>query len=158
MGAVIEISISYDKIPYIKGWPADMYNKFREDFSDLEFPEDQESIQNWYSPSMFGNDEDFWNLVKLGLEPSAKRIRGMPAASLPSRFNVPSVEPDTKQTVHVHVPNDSLLAVRKLTYIEDACTNRIQEMLNDDWKIVAVIPANDTRRPTYILGHNERDK
>jgi hypothetical protein len=62
------------------------------------------------------------------------------------------------QINNISVAGQALLDIRTITWVEDSCTELVQRALDDGWKIVAVCPANDSRRPTYILGHNELNK
>lgn len=57
--------------------------------------------------------------------------------------------------VGVHISDLGLLAVRHVDWLEDACTQELQRKLNDGWRILAVCPQPDSRRPDYILGRNE---
>lgn len=66
---------------------------------------------------------------------------------------IDQVDRSQPQINNISVSGTSLLSIRSLTWIEDACTNEVQGYLDKGWKIVAVCPPNDSRRPTYILGH-----
>lgn len=55
-------------------------------------------------------------------------------------------------TVQMHLPNFSLLTFNQVSVLEDYCTNRLQEKLNEGWRIIAVCPPLSERRPTYIVG------
>lgn len=48
-------------------------------------------------------------------------------------------------------PGPSLLNVDETLLMEDACTNALQENLDNGWRILAVCP-QPQRRPDYILG------
>lgn len=55
--------------------------------------------------------------------------------------------------LHVEGRSDSYLpAVDKVMVLEDACTDKLQEHLEEGWRIIAVCPQRDQRRPDYILG------
>jgi hypothetical protein len=54
--------------------------------------------------------------------------------------------------VQIHIPDMQLWFVNQVTYLEDACTDKLQDMLNEGWHILAVCPPNAQRRPDYILG------
>jgi len=56
--------------------------------------------------------------------------------------------------VGVHISDLGLLNVTEVTYVENACTDNIQDFLDDGWRILAVCP-QPTRRPDYILGRNK---
>lgn len=50
------------------------------------------------------------------------------------------------------LPNIGLLSIREVTWRDDCCTEELQNLLNDGWRIIAVCPPNGARRPDYILG------
>lgn len=74
--------------------------------------------------------------------------------------NVPHVDQVTKgaSPIQISVFNEALLSMRTIDYIEDACTIHVRECMQRGWRILAICPANDSRRPTYILGHANMDE
>lgn len=54
--------------------------------------------------------------------------------------------------VNVHVPNAALFAVDEVEVREDECTDELRRFLEDGWRILAICPQPDQRRPDYILG------
>lgn len=54
--------------------------------------------------------------------------------------------------VEVHVPGNELLKINKVHVLQDACTDEVQRHLDDGWRILAVCPQPDQRRPDYIMG------
>lgn len=56
------------------------------------------------------------------------------------------------QRVDVHVPNLGLMNINELAYANDKCTEELQDLLRAGWRIIAVCPQPDQRRPDYILG------
>lgn len=62
------------------------------------------------------------------------------------------------QIVQIHVPNMSLMLVNEVTYLDDGCTEELQKLLDDGWRILAVCPPNSQRRPDYILGRYNKEK
>lgn len=48
-------------------------------------------------------------------------------------------------------PGPNLLSVNETMLMEDACTDELQENLNNGWRILAVCP-QPQRRPDYVLG------
>jgi hypothetical protein len=119
------------------------------------FPEKPEELQDWAAIKVVGFLDDLQVLTDAGLKMDVSRVRGMYAEQLPG-LGVPQTNAQT-QFVNVVIPNAGLFSVRKLTVLEDSCTNDIQRYLDNGWRIVAVCPPNDTRRPTYIMGHMELD-
>lgn len=57
----------------------------------------------------------------------------------------------------VHVPNLGLLNINKVAYANDYCTEELGEKLSKGWRIIAVCPQPDQRRPDYILGMSVSD-
>lgn len=57
--------------------------------------------------------------------------------------------------VDVHVPGNALLAIDEVELISDCCTDYLSERLGQGWRIVAVCPQPDQRRPDYILGRRQ---
>jgi hypothetical protein len=55
-------------------------------------------------------------------------------------------------------PGESLMAVSETMLVQDGCTDVLQRHLSDGWRIVAVQPQPDQRRPDYILGRSRRAK
>ena len=51
-------------------------------------------------------------------------------------------------------PGPSLLNVDETLLMEDACTNALQENLDNGWRILAVCP-QPQRRPDYVLGRKK---
>lgn len=59
---------------------------------------------------------------------------------------------NSEQSIHIHIPAPELSYFNKVDWLEDACTDALQKMLDDNWRILAVIPRVGQRRPDYILG------
>lgn len=56
------------------------------------------------------------------------------------------------QKCDVHVSNLGLLHINQLGYALDKCTQELQDILNQGWRIIAACVQPDQRRPDYILG------
>lgn len=56
--------------------------------------------------------------------------------------------------VQIHVPNIGLIAMNEVKVLNDACTDSLQQELDEGWSILAVCPPNEQRRPDYILGRS----
>lgn len=54
--------------------------------------------------------------------------------------------------INVHLPSMDLLMINETLLLEDSCTDKLQDHLNEGWGIVACIPRPGQRRPDYILG------
>lgn len=57
--------------------------------------------------------------------------------------------------VNVHISDVGMMQVRYVEYLLDACTEDLQTYLDEGWRIIAVCPQPDQRRPDYILGNSE---
>lgn len=61
------------------------------------------------------------------------------------------------QKCNIHVSNMGLMSINKLAYATDICTEELQGILDKGWRIIAVCPQPDQRRPDYILGMSISD-
>ena len=52
-------------------------------------------------------------------------------------------------------PSNNLLSINQTMLLEDACTDSLQNYIADGWRILAIQPQPDQRRPDYILGRNQ---
>lgn len=71
----------------------------------------------------------------------ADKIASMPAAS-------------TNEKCGQHQPNSALLSIAETKLMQDSCTDALQEQLAAGWRILAIQPQPDQRRPDYILGRS----
>lgn len=53
---------------------------------------------------------------------------------------------------NVHVPGLGLLIIDEVQVHTDCCTEELQQQLDTGWRILAVCPQPDKRRPDYVLG------
>lgn len=53
------------------------------------------------------------------------------------------------------MPGHSLAMFNAVMLMSDACSDALQDNLNQGWRILAVCPQPDQRRPGYILGRYE---
>ncbi|QDX94680.1 hypothetical protein EEL30_21810 [Brevibacillus laterosporus] len=56
------------------------------------------------------------------------------------------------QKCDVHIGNLGLLNINQMGYAVDKCTEELQVILNQGWRILAVCPQSNQRRPDYVLG------
>lgn len=154
MSQIIKIHVSYDQRDKIKALSPEAYAEIRT-IADLDLPEKVEEMPSWYDMNFTGIMEDVSLLTKHGIEVRISRVRGILALSLPdiTKLNIPVPTAEQSQIVNITIPNAGLFSVRTVRVVDDSCTDLLQRWLDDDWRIVAVCPPNDTRRPTYIVGH-----
>jgi hypothetical protein len=61
------------------------------------------------------------------------------------------------EKVSVHVPGLGLMAIDEVEVREDCCTDQLQTKLDEGWRILAVCPQPDRRRPDYVIGRTRRE-
>lgn len=83
-------------------------------------------------------------LVELAEQIRAMETRLLGAAARPESY--------VNTRVDVHVPGAPLLYIDEVKVENDLCTEALQRELEDGWRIVAVCPQPDQRRPDYVLG------
>ena len=71
--------------------------------------------------------------------------------SLENRVNLCKEQMFNKK-INVHVPGNALLDIEHVILMNNCCTDSLAEKLNEGWRIIAVCPQPDQRRPDYILG------
>ena len=138
----------------LRALPAEVYRTIRERIPRLKLPEDQEKVEAYYQDVLMDAAEAEL-LTDAGIELSIKRIKGL---AYPDWFNAAQRSGSSlpegvhNVTYQVSVANVGLLAVDEVSLLEDCCTDTLQAELDDGWRILAVCPPNDARRPTYIIG------
>lgn len=58
------------------------------------------------------------------------------------------------QLVNVVVPDIGVMRIDRCKLVEDCCTDRLNDHLRDGWRILAICPQPDQRRPDYVLGRS----
>lgn len=156
MSQVYKIEVPYQSCKIIKELAPSQYEELREEFPEFELPDDQTKVPDWNTYTVHGTQRDLDILARWGLEPQIRRIRGQ----FIDRLNLPANRipaPEAGQVVNITIPSAGLFAVQTVDVLEDLCTNELQGWLDAGWRIVAVCPPNDTRRPTYIVGHPDKE-
>jgi hypothetical protein len=60
--------------------------------------------------------------------------------------------------LEIHQPNMPLFTYNKFINLDDCCTEKLQDdYIDEGWRVVAVIPQPDQRRPDYIVGKYIKD-
>lgn len=59
------------------------------------------------------------------------------------------------RAVQITIPDTALLLINEVTVKDDCCTDELQGMLDDGWRLLAVCPPNAQRRPDYVLGRRK---
>ena len=60
--------------------------------------------------------------------------------------------------LEIHQPNMPLFTYNNFIHLNDCCTEVLQEHINEGYRVVAICPQPDQRRPAYILGKEEVKK
>lgn len=122
------------------------------------YTEDPPPSQTWEKPGAIRNSwGDFSvNLARLLVEiPDLHlTVKGVPEAlKLISERVIPPVKDavEHNETVNVVVPDIGVLAIRHVRLLENGCTDELQRLLDNGWRLLAVCP-QPARRPDYILG------
>jgi hypothetical protein len=63
-----------------------------------------------------------------------------------------SFEKMFNQKCNVHLPGIGLLTINEVIVEYDFCTEALQKKLLEGWRVLAICPQPDQRRPDYILG------
>ena len=121
------------------------YQTLRNELKMITLPETQKELKFWYPENPLLDDFHMDKLDAVCSKLQYSRIKGL-------RYNSTRGDVVNKTITQIHVANLGLFDIKKLALFEDACTDNINEQLKAGWRIIAVIPANNTRRPTYILG------
>lgn len=145
----IELEWSADKI--IKNMDPERYAALQSRIGSL--PVDQKDYNAYDHAKLLVDEFEVQMLLNEKISFNVRRIKGMysPPGYPPSWGPVGNI--GQAPVVHqVSVANVGLLDVTDVDYHEDLCTDRLREYLKVGWRILAVCPPNDARRPTYILG------
>jgi len=122
--------------------------KLRESVDHVDLPlwdEEKDEPKYWYTrTAIIDLATDGVALAAAGISFTVKRFKGT--------YKVAS--PTTQQTLNIAIPAIGLLAMDEVTLLEDACTDALQSMLGEGWRIIAVCPPDAQRRPDYILGRS----
>jgi hypothetical protein len=155
---ILKARIDYSMAQSLKALSPEKYQEFREAASSFDLPE--------------SNEVEYYNLAVESVVPIEEiktildfnygtlelmKVKGLnyPAGSTQVYRNDMSAMAPVVNNTQVCVANNPLHEVDTVHWLEDACTEELQGYLNNKWRILAVCPSNDTRRPTYILGQKK---
>lgn len=150
MSFLAKISLPYSAREVFEACTPEKYEELRKSLRCLGLPATQEELKNWYQYSeVIADDQEINLLSELDVQVTLHRVKGI--ASYPDIDGEKNTS-ITKIFNQVSVPNVGLMQVTHVCVREDYCTDALQGDLNKGWRILAVCPPNDARRPTYILG------
>jgi hypothetical protein len=141
------------------------YQKLRQSIPQLPLEKKEVSYQTFYV-----DDNGLRALANLGLDVSLTedhnantmlvklqdRISALAEELGGLKENIPTLC-SRGAAVQISIPDLGLLQIDEVTHLDDACTNELQKLLNEGWRILAVCPPNAQRRPDYILGRRKRN-
>ena len=141
----MQVSFGWDETEKLRKMTKEEYNTFTAQWPEIRF-EEYGTYVSW--PTLLYIELETLNkLTEAGFKVSVEKISGMQYNStIATAVNtIPNI-------TNVSVCNNALFEVTQVKVIEDSCTDVLQEYLNKGWRILAVCPSNDSRRPDYILG------
>ena len=143
-------SPSYElKGPLKEMSPAE-YDTFRRAVTSLELPETQDKLDSWWSSGDVIVDQEELEIISNVAPVRIRKVKGL-GNYIHNRVG------EVETTYQVSVPNVGLLAVDTVEVLENCCTHELQHWLNRGWRILAICPPNDARRPDYIVGRTGKD-
>lgn len=151
---LVKVGFEYGAGDKIRGLSPEQLAELRLDCPDLDIPS-PEDITSYWSPSDIYVDLAQAEVLaeKWGLKLYLHKIKGLQYLQEISS----KAAANTTSITNVSVANHNLFCVDEVTWLEDACTQHLQEQLDAGWRILAVCPSNDARRPDYILGRKKGD-
>lgn len=143
------IEFEYGAETIIKALSPDGYTALRDHFP--EWPEAQSSWSHWQHNPQHVIDLTTTGaaLAEVGIEFKIKRFVGC--------RKVASDKPGAVVNLQVAIPNLLLFAVDEVELLDDCCTDRLNDKLGEGWRILAVCPPANQRRPDYIIGRQKKD-
>lgn len=125
-------------------------------------PEEWNNLSTWdYGTECRLTLEEAHGLERAGVKFSVEGIDGTMLQKQKSRADkygeIHTLDLTSGQVVQIAVPDLGILQITEVDWIEDACTERLQEKLDSGWRILAVCPPNAQRRPDYILGRQKKE-
>ncbi len=129
----------------------DAYRMLRSRVKLVELPHTRDELEklNEYASmrDTVVDDLEVEAWTSAGVEVTMSRVRGL-------RSN----DPDIHKTIYqISVANVGLMGIQRVNVLEDCCTDDLQYELDRGWRLLAVCPPNDTRRPSYVMGHFEKE-
>jgi hypothetical protein len=147
-----QVEVTYDSLPRIKQLLAEdpaNYEALKRVFGSRTPALDANEYE-WRKEIMLDQSE-MKMLSDLGIRFEVHKVSG----TLPVQAILPQTHPNIPPevtTVYVQVPHIGLLHVNEVRLEENCCTDRLQTLLDEGWRLLCVCPPNAQRRPDYILG------
>lgn len=147
-----------------KSIDADAWNALREKV--LSLPEKK---PEWGLQEILVDDEGIDALIQAGLEVQVSKTKTATALrsmlvklqddisdhNLTKRSPSGHLAIGGERLIQIAVPDLPLMYIDEVMVLTDCCTDELQSMLNDGWRILAVCPPNSARRPDYVVGRRK---
>lgn len=150
---IVQIEFTYSLPDRIRELSEEQWAELRTHpvFADCPAVRDGEPDYKLRPTSMttIADADDIAFFERFGLRFDIRRVKGVRYPGKEALTAVP-------QIAVVSVPNIALYEVNEVKLLDNACTDLLQKHLDDGWRILAVCPPNDQRRPDYILGRKMR--
>lgn len=154
---ILLVKLDYNCAQVVKALSREDYMRLRDLVPTLQLPDWPEG-KNEYSAGWYKYGEtvcvtasDLPILDQYKLKYTVERVKNSFART------GPATDPGaTYNTYNFALPNIGLLTIDEVTWRDDCCTEEIQNLLEDGWRIIAVCPPNGARRPDYILGRTKK--
>ena len=112
-----------------------------------EFEGDLEDIAAFGIPFVVKGEAQF-NFVTYMFDEVKKLSREV--TGLSAKFDR-AVTKDITGTI-VHIPNQELFSIKECMVLNDCCTDALNDHIKNGWRILAICPQPNQRRPDYIMG------
>lgn len=147
MSLILRVDLGYDASAKLKAMTHTERDMVRSNVLALKDLEEPNFSTTYYYPTtnnLMVTEEELVFLRQIGIEYTIKDFK-----------NTYRPQTNSGNNYHYHLPNIGLLMIDEVTWLEDACTEGLQDKLNQGWRIIAVCPPNGARRPDYILGRTQ---
>jgi hypothetical protein len=155
---LMEVIMEAGSSQKLRDLPKEAWDALREKIPSGRIPT-YEKRGSWFTlPPFVADMEEAEAWISAGFQLSVSRIRGMNYTVHPNDLIREALNGGAiakKNVINITVHGAALYAVAAVKLMEDCCTDQLQHELELGWRIVAVCPPNDARRPTYILGHHD---
>lgn len=122
----------------------------------LEFDPEDGQLRGWKAQPILGLDALNRLRVMVSGQLNIERVISNSSTASLERFGQRNTTIENTRC-NVAVAGLGLLTVNMVQVENDCCTDRLQGLLNDGWRILAVCVQPDQRRPDYVLGRTEGD-
>lgn len=112
-----------------------------------EFEGDLEDIAAFGIPFTVKGEAQF-NFVTYMLD-EVKKL-GREVSGLSAKFDRATTK--DKSGIIVHIPNQELFSIKECMVLNDCCTDALNDHIRNGWRILAICPQPNQRRPDYIMG------